>query len=133
MISNKRLEPIVKDVVYLDIAESQMDGNFWVGNDVGGWMIWCECVQFLEELDAFVNVVEKVCVHMDRLSPVLFDASHLGLIDVCHRGRPLVGFPWSKPSTQTSMRLVIRYGSRRTRTLDWASWPRRAPRGGQLE
>ena len=21
----------------------------------------------------------------------------------CHRGRPLVGFPWSKPSTQTSM------------------------------
>ena len=26
----------------------------------------------------------------------------------CHRGRPLVGFPWSKPSTQTTMRLAIR-------------------------
>ena len=55
------------------------------------------------------------------------------LVPICHRGRPLVGFPWSKPSTQTSMRLAIRYGSRRTRTLNQASWPHRASRGGQLE
>ena len=82
MIGDKRLKPIDEDVIGLDVAESQMDGNFWVGNDVGGWMVWRECVQFLEELDVFVDVVEEVCVHMDWLSPVLFDTSQLGPIDV---------------------------------------------------
>ena len=82
MVGNKRLEPIDEDVICLDVAESQMDGNFGVGNDVGGRMIWRKCVQFLEELDAFIDVVEKVCVHMDWLSPVSFDTSQLGPIDV---------------------------------------------------
>ena len=59
-----------------------MDGNFWVGNDVGGWMVWRERVQFLEELGAFINVVEEVGVHMDWLSPVLFNTSQLGPVDV---------------------------------------------------
>ena len=71
MIGDKHLKLIDEDVICLDVAESQMDGNFWVGNDVGGWMIWRKCVQFLEELDVFVNVVEKV------LGSVILPPSHV--------------------------------------------------------
>ena len=43
--------------------------------------------------------------HKDCVTSVTFSSDGASLVSGsdCHRGRPLVGFPWSKPSTQMSM------------------------------
>ena len=51
----------------------------------------------------------------------------------CHGGQPLVGFPSVLAFNPNDHRLVIRYGSRWTQTLDQASQPCRVSRGDQLE
>ena len=87
-----------------------------------------------EWFDHVATAINQLAEEQEKLRKLIIHSiCQSNMLGTCHRGRPLVGFPWSKPSTQTTMRLAIRHGSRRTRTLDRASRPHRASRGGQLE